>query len=133
MTTTAQLARLAQLSSLIRYHMLRATTEAGSGHPTSSLSAVELMAGLMFGGFFRYDLDRPDHPNNDRLHLLQGPRLAAVLRAVAGRGQGDAGGDAHLPAVRQPARGAPDAPLPLHRGRHGLARARGSRSAWAWR
>jgi transketolase len=72
MTATAQLARLAQLSSLIRYQILKATTEAGSGHPTSSLSAVELMAGLMFGGFFRYDLARPDHPNNDRLIFSKG-------------------------------------------------------------
>lgn len=65
-------ARLTNLSSLIRYHLLRATTKARSGHPTSSLSAVELMTALMFGGFFRYDVDQPDHPNNDRLLFSKG-------------------------------------------------------------
>ena len=48
------------------------STEAGSGHPTSSLSATELMAGLLFGGSFRYDLDHPDNPNNDRLIFSKG-------------------------------------------------------------
>ncbi len=48
------------------------STEAGSGHPTSSLSATELMAGLLFGGAFRYDLDHPENPNNDRLIFSKG-------------------------------------------------------------
>ena len=64
--------KLEKLAKLIRYYILTATTNAGSGHPTSSLSAVELTAGLMFGGFFRYDVDRRDHPNNDRLIFSKG-------------------------------------------------------------
>ena len=60
------------LASLIRYYSLISTTEAGSGHPTSSLSAADLMSGLMFGGTFRYDLDDPQHPNNDRLIFSKG-------------------------------------------------------------
>lgn len=72
MPTTTRPAQLAKIATLLRYHILQATTEAGSGHPTSSLSAVELMAALMFGGHFRYDLGRPDHPNNDRLIFSKG-------------------------------------------------------------
>ncbi len=72
MPTIAQLDHLATLSRVVRHHILKATTHAGSGHPTSSLSAVELMVGLLFGGFFRYDVDRPDHPNNDRLLFSKG-------------------------------------------------------------
>lgn len=63
---------LEQIARLIRYYILSATTAAGSGHPTSSLSAVELMTALFFGGFFRYDADHPDHPNNDRIIFSKG-------------------------------------------------------------
>ena len=70
----------------IRSLILRATGRAGSGHPTSSLSAVELMTTLMFGGFFYYHLDRPDHPNNDRLIFSKGhaSSLYYALWTVAG-------------------------------------------------
>lgn len=60
------------LARLIRYYCLVSTTEAGSGHPTSSLSAADLMSGLMFGDTFRFDLDDPLHPNNDRLIFSKG-------------------------------------------------------------
>ncbi len=63
---------LEKLARLIRYYILVCTTEAGSGHPTSSLSATDLMTALLFGGFFRFDADRPDLPNNDRLIFSKG-------------------------------------------------------------
>ncbi|HME44077.1 MAG TPA: transketolase [Syntrophorhabdales bacterium] len=65
-------AELGKLARLIRYYILVCTTEAGSGHPTSSLSATDLMAALLFGGYFRYDADHPEHPNNDRLIFSKG-------------------------------------------------------------
>ena len=65
-------AELEKLARLIRYYILVCTTEAGSGHPTSSLSATDLMAALLFDGFFRYDADHPEHPNNDRLIFSKG-------------------------------------------------------------
>ena len=70
----------------MRYYILNMTTQAGSGHPTSSLSGVELMAGLFFGGIFRYDLDNPKHPNNDRLIFSKGHAspLFYTLWAAAG-------------------------------------------------
>ena len=64
--------QLEKIARLIRYFSLVSTTEAGSGHPTSSLSATDLMTGLMFGGTFRFDVDRPGHPNNDRLIFSKG-------------------------------------------------------------
>ncbi len=60
------------IAKLIRYYSLVMSTEAGSGHPTSSLSAADLMTGLLFSGVFRYDLDNPLHPNNDRLIFSKG-------------------------------------------------------------
>ena len=78
--------KLIKLSKLIRYHILRMTTEAGSGHPSSSLSAVELMVGLLFGGPFRFDVDHPELPNNDRLIFSKGHAspLFYALWAAAG-------------------------------------------------
>ena len=67
-----KLEKLKKISNLIRYNSLAMSTAAGSGHPTSSLSATELMAGLLFGGAFRYDLDHPENPNNDRLIFSKG-------------------------------------------------------------
>ena len=78
--------KLEKLGKLIRYYSLAMSTEAGSGHPTSSLSATELMTGLMFGGAFRYDLDNPENPNNDRLIFSKGHAspLFYALWAAAG-------------------------------------------------
>ncbi len=64
--------KLEQIAKLVRYLSLVSTTEAGSGHPTSSLSAADLMTCLMFGGIFRYEVDRPAFPNNDRLIFSKG-------------------------------------------------------------
>ncbi len=63
---------LENIAKLIRYYSLVMSTEAGSGHPTSSLSAADLMTGLLFGGTFKYALDNPQHPNNDRLIFSKG-------------------------------------------------------------
>jgi len=78
--------QLKKIATLIRYYILFMTTEAGSGHPTSSLSATELMACLFFGGFFRYDADHPQCPNNDRLIFSKGHAspLFYALWAAAG-------------------------------------------------
>jgi transketolase len=87
MTEAQKLEHLQKLATLMRYSILTMTTQAGSGHPTSSLSATELMAGLMFGGIFRYDLDNPQHPNNDRLIFSKGHAtpLFYSLWAMAGK------------------------------------------------
>ncbi len=63
---------LEKLSKLVRYYILTSTSAAGSGHPTSSLSAVELTSTLLFGGFFRFDLGNKDNPHNDRLIFSKG-------------------------------------------------------------
>jgi len=78
---------LKNLATLIRYYTLVATTHAGSGHPTSAMSATDLMTGLFFGGAFRYDLDNPRHPNNDRIIFSKGHAspLFYSLWAAAGK------------------------------------------------
>src|SRR3989344_971167 len=64
--------KLTELSKLIRYFILKSTSKAGSGHPTSSMSATELMAVLFFGGFYQYDLSNPLNPKNHRLLFSKG-------------------------------------------------------------
>src|SRR5512143_348923 len=78
---------LESIAKLIRYYSLVMSTEAGSGHPSSSLSAADLMTGLLFGGTFRYDLNNPFHPNNDRLIFSKGHAspLLYSLWAAAGK------------------------------------------------
>jgi len=64
--------KIEDISKLVRYYTIIATTRAGSGHLTSSLSAVELMTVLLFGGFFKYRTDEPKYHNNDRLIFSKG-------------------------------------------------------------
>lgn len=77
---------LEDLARLVRYYILVSTTAAGSGHPTSSLSATDFMTVLLFGGFFRARLDDPDFANNDRLIFSKGHAapLFYALYAAAG-------------------------------------------------
>jgi transketolase len=87
MTNTPQTDTLSKIAKLVRYYILIATTKAGSGHPTSALSATDLMTCLFFGGIFRYDVKNPDHPNNDRIIFSKGHAspLFYALWAAAGQ------------------------------------------------
>jgi transketolase len=80
------LSTLKSICQLIRYNILTITTAAGSGHPTSSLSAVELMTTLFFGGFLRCDFKKIEDINNDRLIFSKGHAapLLYSLYQVAG-------------------------------------------------
>ncbi len=72
-----------KLAQQMRVDSIRATTQAGSGHPTSSMSAADLLAVLQ-KKYLRYDFDHPQHPNNDRLVFSKGhaaPLLYAFLKA----------------------------------------------------
>ncbi len=64
--------KLKKICKLIRYDILTSTTEAKSGHPTTSLSAVELITTLYFGGFLHLDLKNPKNPTSDRVVFSKG-------------------------------------------------------------
>jgi len=91
--------QLEKLAKLIRYFILTSTSKAGSGHPTSSMSATELMTVLFFDGFYKYDLSNPDNPKNHRLLFSKGHAspLFYALYAVAGAISED-----ELMTLRQP-------------------------------
>lgn len=78
---TAQLFDLAQQ---LRVDSIRSTTEAGSGHPTSSMSAADLMA-VLIAKYLSYDWQNPRGANNDHLILSKGhaaPLLYAAYKAT---------------------------------------------------
>ncbi|MBX9688932.1 MAG: transketolase [Candidatus Obscuribacterales bacterium] len=73
-----------QLAAQLRVDSIRCTTEAGSGHPTSSMSAADLMAVLM-EKYLHYDFEKPSYPNNDRLIFSKGhacPLLYSFYKAA---------------------------------------------------
>ncbi|MEU4266410.1 transketolase [Streptomyces sp. NPDC026092] len=75
---------MSSLARQLRVDAVRATDAAGSGHPTSAMSAAEIGA-VLLARHLRYDFDRPDHPGNDRLVLSKGhasPLLYAMYRAA---------------------------------------------------
>ena len=88
MTTTTHdilaLEQVPDLAAQLRVDSIRSSTAAGSGHPTSSLSAADLLAALV-SRHLRYDWDDPDAPGNDHLIFSKGhasPLLYSVYRAV---------------------------------------------------
>jgi len=73
-----------ELAAQLSVDAIRATATAGSGHPTSSMSASHLLA-VLVADHLRYDVADPKNPANDRLVLSKGhaaPVLYAVLKAV---------------------------------------------------
>jgi transketolase len=73
-----------ELGQQLRVDSIRSSDAAGSGHPTSSMSAADLLA-VMIDGHLRLDFDTPDDPRNDHLIFSKGhasPLYYSVLKAV---------------------------------------------------
>jgi len=81
-TTDLDIAR--QLGQQLRVDSIRCSTAAGSGHPTSSMSAADLIA-VLITKYLQYDWARPKDPNNDHLIYSKGhasPLCYAMFKAV---------------------------------------------------
>jgi transketolase len=63
--------QLHELAQQLRVDSVRAAAAAGSGHPTSSMSAADLMA-VLFARHLRYDFSDPEHRGNDHLVFSKG-------------------------------------------------------------
>ena len=84
LTTGSSLDAVADLAAQLRVDSVRSSTSAGSGHPTSSMSAADLLAVLMTR-YLRYDWTDPREPGNDHLIFSKGhasPLLYAVFKAA---------------------------------------------------
>jgi transketolase len=68
---TLNLEQLQELGQQLRVDSVRAAAAAGSGHPTSSMSAADLMA-VLFSRYLRYDFSAPENKANDHLVFSKG-------------------------------------------------------------
>ena len=75
---------LKAMSRTVREDILTMVHRAGSGHPSGSLSATDLMVGLYFGGMMKIDPQNPDWDGRDRFILSKG-HVAPVLYSVLAR------------------------------------------------
>src|SRR5213595_1313303 len=75
---------LKDLGQQLRVDSIRCSTAAASGHPTSSMSAADLIA-VLLSRYLQYDWTRPKDPNNDHLIYSKGhasPLCYAMFKAV---------------------------------------------------
>jgi len=76
--------QLRELAQQLRVDSVRAAAAANSGHPTSSMSAADLMA-VLYARYLRYDFSAPENPANDHVVFSKGhasPLLYALYKAV---------------------------------------------------
>jgi transketolase len=78
--STTSLSALQNVATRLRIDSVESTTAAGSGHPTTCVSAAEIMAVLFFDEM-RFDPKDPGNPDNDRFVLSKG-HAAPVLYAA---------------------------------------------------
>lgn len=84
MLTATDSTTLHELASQLRVDSILTSTAAGSGHPSSSMSAADLMA-VLLARHLRYDWQHPDDPRNDHLIFSKGhasPLLYAMFAAA---------------------------------------------------
>jgi transketolase len=81
----AKLETYRALARQLRVDSIRCSTAAGSGHPTSSLSAADLMA-VLLAGHLRYDFAKPDDAANDHLIFSKGHASPLVYALFRGAG-----------------------------------------------
>jgi transketolase len=80
------LSALRERARILRRHIVEMLHEAASGHPGGSLSAVEIVTALYFGGVLRHDPKRPEWPDRDRFVLSKGHGVPVQYAALAEAG-----------------------------------------------
>ena len=82
--TVQALDEIRELAQQLRVDSIRCSTAAGSGHPTSSMSAADVMA-VLRARHFRYDWEQPGNPASDHLIFFKGhasPLLYPMFKAA---------------------------------------------------
>jgi transketolase len=82
-SATRSLADLQEIARQMRRLILTSTTEAGSGHPSSSMSATEVLTALYFGGVLRHDPKNPHWADRDRFIISKGHAAPGLYAALA--------------------------------------------------
>ncbi|OFW04332.1 MAG: transketolase [Acidobacteria bacterium RIFCSPLOWO2_02_FULL_68_18] len=90
MQTSVRVPALRNIATRLRIASVRATAQAGSGHPSTCCSAAEAVAALFFAEM-RYDPTDPQNPDNDRFVLSKGHAAPILYAAWAEAGFLDRG------------------------------------------
>ena len=85
MTSGRLIEGLQDKANKLRIHSVRMTSIAGSGHPTTCLSAADIVSALFFH-VMRYEVNNPSNPNNDRFVLSKGHACPVLYAALARAG-----------------------------------------------
>ena len=80
---TSSIDVLRNIATQLRIDSIRSTSEAGSGHPTTCMSAAEIVAALFFAEM-RYDPQDPQQPRQRSIRAVEGARGADPLRRMGG-------------------------------------------------
>lgn len=78
--------KLKKKSYAIRQAVLKMCIAAGTGHVTSSMSCIDILVALHYGGIMRLDPDNPDWPERDRFVLSKGQASPAIYTILADMG-----------------------------------------------
>jgi len=99
---------LKRIANRMRIDIVKMIGAAGSGHPGGSLSAVEVLTALYFGGVLRHDPKRPDWPERDRFILSKGHGCPVLYATYAEAGYIDPKLLMTLRKLGSPLQGHPD-------------------------
>jgi transketolase len=99
--------RLKEIATELRLDILESTTRAGSGHPSSSFSAVEILTVLYFAGILRYRPEEPLWPDRDRFIMSKGHAAPLLYPVLARAGYFDHGEIYRLRQIDSPVQGHP--------------------------
>jgi len=83
--TASTIDAIREKARLLSIYSMMSTTAAGSGHPTSCMSAAELVAGVFFYAM-KFDPKNPNSPNGDRFVLSKGHAAPVLYAALAEAG-----------------------------------------------
>jgi transketolase len=99
--------RLREIASSLRCDILDMTTRAGSGHPSSSFSSVEICTTLYFGGILNYRSEEPDWRARDRFIMSKGHAAPLLYAVLARAGYFDKSELTRLRQIDSPVQGHP--------------------------
>lgn len=106
-TIALQEEQLIEKARQLRLDILEMTTRAGSGHPSSSWSSVEVVTALYFGGILRYRPEEPWWAGRDRFIMSKGHAAPLLYAALAHAGYFDRSELWRLRDVGSPVQGHP--------------------------
>ena len=109
---SSQIPALRNIATRLRIESIRATSAAGSGHPTSCCSAAEIVAALFFGQM-RFDPQDPENQHNDRFVLSKGHAAPVLYAAWAEAGVIDSAQLSSLRRIDSDLEGHPTPRLPF--------------------